>query len=252
MQHCIDESLAFLISHSADALSSAQHEQFFQWVNRRYNGEPIAYIVGETGFWDLNLYCNSSTLIPRSDTEILVEWALSLPLPNDASVLDLGTGTGAIALSLASQHPGWMVTGVDVVMDAVVLAKRNAERNQLDATFLQSDWFASLQHQKFDLIVSNPPYVEENSPYLHKGDLRYEPQTALVSGQCGLADIRTIIDNAKDYLTNNGWLLIEHGHKQALMVQSELKQKQYIQIETRKDLNSLDRVTGGCNSFFRR
>lgn len=250
MQHCINKDLAFLISHSSDVLQQPQLEQFIQWVQRRELGEPIAYIVGETGFWSLNLYCNSSTLIPRSDTETLIEWALSLPLPEDARVLDLGTGTGAIALSLASQKPNWSVTGADVVEDAVRLAERNAKRNNLDVTFVQSNWFASLQSKKqsrrFDLIVSNPPYVEADSPYLNQGDLRYEPRTALVSEHDGMADLCTIIDGAKRHLQRNGWLLMEHGHQQGSKVQSELKQHGYTQVDTRKDLNLLDRVSGGC------
>ena len=246
MQHCIHQDLAFLISHGADALAPQHLEQFYQWVQRRELGEPIAYIVGETGFWNLHLYCNNSTLIPRSDTETLIEWALSLPLPDDARVLDLGTGTGAIALALASQKPNWSVTGADVIENAVELAQRNAQRNNLKATFVQSNWFASLSDSKFDLIVSNPPYVEANSPYLNKGDLRYEPRTALVSEHDGMADLRTIIGGSTSYLRSNGWLLMEHGHLQGSKVQSELKQNGYAQVDTRKDLNLLDRVSGGC------
>ncbi len=246
MQHCIDKDLAFLISHNSKILERVHQEKFFEWVQRRELGEPIAYIVGETGFWNLALYCDNSTLIPRDDTETLVEWALSLPVPDNASVLDLGTGTGAIALALASQKKEWSVVGVDKVQEAVELATRNAQRNQLDVVFNCSDWFSSLAQRKFDLIVCNPPYVESNSPYLQRGDLRYEPSTALVSLNEGMADIITIINTATRHLNHNGWLLIEHSNEQAIKVQSVLKQNEYIQINTRKDLNQLDRVSGGC------
>lgn len=245
MQHCLNVNSAYLIVHADRPIDAIHRSTFEQWIARRVLGEPFAYIVGTCGFWDLELYCDNSTLIPRADTETLVEWALSLPMTSRAKVLDLGTGTGAIALALAKERPTWQVSAIDCIHDAVLLARKNALHNGLNVAVYQSDWFATIEAQKFDLIVSNPPYVEPDSEYLMRGDLRFEPKTALVAGDDGFSAIRKIIQSAKQFLVSGGWLLIEHGDTQAHKVTSEFAINQYCDIATHTDLNGRDRVTGG-------
>jgi release factor glutamine methyltransferase len=183
-------------------------------------------------------------LIPRPDTETLVEKALSLDLPTDAKLLDLGTGTGAIALSLASEQPNWQVTAVDFSEQAVALAKRNQQKLALNnVTVLHSNWFSAVPNQQFDLIVSNPPYIDEQDEHLSQGDVRFEPMSALVAPDNGMADIKVIIEQARQYLAPNGYLLIEHGYQQALLLQEFFAQMAYSNILTIKDMAGCDRVT---------
>lgn len=217
--------------------------EFQSVLAKRLAGMPIAFIIGTQDFWSLNLAVDSCTLIPRQDTESLVEAALHLPLPDSAEVVDLGTGTGAIALALAKERPLWTVMGVDYIEQAVALAKRNAQRNRLDVEFLQSDWFSSIKDRQFHLIVTNPPYVETDSAYLQQGDLRFEPMSALCSGEDGLDDIRIIIEQAFDCLFSGGYLVIEHGFSQAQIISELLHAKGYVQIATKTDYNGLSRVT---------
>lgn len=224
-------------------LTEAQQILFEKFVLKRRQGIPVAYIVGHKGFWTLDLQVAPSTLIPRPETELLVEIVLDLNLAN-ADCLDLGTGTGAIALAIASEKPQWQITGVDVVQDAVTLAQSNARRNNItNARFMQSNWFAAIESQRFDIIVSNPPYVEDDSPYLQQGDVRFEPASALTSGKDGMKDILHIIANAKAHLNPQGWLLFEHGYQQADAVQQAFQRHNFKNIHSKKDYSELDRVT---------
>lgn len=243
--YALDKNRTWLYTHSDYALSDAELIKINALLAKRIAGQPIAHLVGERDFWSLTLEVNASTLIPRPDTETLVEWALELPLLANARVLDLGTGTGAIALALASEQPSWQVIGVDKSDDAVQLALNNAQKNQLQQVeFKSSDWFEQVAGS-FDLIVSNPPYIDGQDPHLQQGDVRFEPMSALVAEQQGLADIVHIIDQAPHYLRDQAWLLIEHGYQQAEQVRELLKAKGFQQVETREDLGGQPRISGG-------
>jgi len=214
-------------------------------VERRKSGEPIAYIIGEKSFWTLTLNSNSSTLIPRPETELLVEKALEfLSVKPKAKVLDLGTGTGAIALAIASERKNDQVIASDYVQEAVQLAKENAIRNEIkNVEIIHSDWFSHIDGTDFDLIVSNPPYVEENDLHLNQGDLRFEPNSALVSADGGLADIKIILDQSRSRLVNGGMLMIEHGYQQACAVGKIFHEFGYESINVDKDLSGLERIS---------
>lgn len=242
----LEQSQTFLYTWPDKALSSGQLARFESWVERRVAGEPVAYITGWRDFWSLRLKVSPATLIPRPETELLVEQVLALNLPEGARICDLGTGTGAIALALASERPDCAVTGVDVVQDAITLAQENAVLNGIgNATFLHSSWFAALSGQRFDVLVSNPPYVESQSAYLSMGDVRFEPDSALTSGDDGLEDIRYILANAHSYLQPAGWLLFEHGYQQGAAIRTLFDAHEYQKIQTLQDLNGLDRITFG-------
>lgn len=243
LSHVLDRPRSWLYTWPETHLTPEQATHFEQLLTRRQSGVPVAYLVGEREFWSLPLKVNDSTLIPRPDTEVLVECAIALLDLNTASVLDLGTGTGAIALALASESDNWSVTGVDQSSDAIKLAKENAANLGLDVRFLQSDWFSAVPPQGFDMILSNPPYISESDPHLKQGDVVYEPTSALVSGIDGLDDIRKILTQAPAYLKPNGWLLLEHGWTQAAEVAELLQQAGFSAIATRQDLGGQDRVT---------
>jgi len=215
-------------------------------LERRRQGEPVAYILGQQGFWSLDLEVSPDTLIPRPDTEVLVETVLALPLAGEARVLDLGTGTGAIALALAHERPRWTVLGVDRIPEAVELARRNAERLRLDnVRFAESHWFSALEGQRFALIVSNPPYIAGSNHHLDEGDVRFEPRSALVAGADGLDDIRELIAAAPAHLQPGGWLWLEHGFEQAGAVRELLVRQGFAEVESRCDLGSHQRISGG-------
>ena len=227
--------------------SAAQCQRYRELLERRRQGEPVAYLLGQRGFWSLDLQVEPSTLIPRPDTERLVELALQLGPQEPAQVLDLGTGSGAIALAVAAERAHWQVTGCDRIADAVALAERNRQRLQLgNVRFVQSDWFAELGQQRFALILSNPPYIAEDDPHLQQGDLRFEPHSALVSGADGLDDIRQIVAQAPAHLLPSGWLLLEHGWQQASAVQQLLRDQGFSEVQSWQDLGGHQRVTGGC------
>ncbi|MBD8567434.1 MULTISPECIES: peptide chain release factor N(5)-glutamine methyltransferase [Pseudomonas syringae group] len=221
---------------------------FAGYLQRRRTGEPVAYILGQQGFWKLDLEVAPHTLIPRPETEMLVEAALELvPAFAPTQVLDLGTGTGAIGLALANDRRQWKITAVDRVPEAVELAERNRQRLQLDnAEVLNSHWFSALEGRQFDLIISNPPYIAETDPHLSMGDVRFEPGSALTSGPDGLDDLRTIISEAPVHLTPGGWLLLEHGYDQGPAVRELLIRHGFERIQTRRDLGEHERITFGC------
>lgn len=219
---------------------------FASYLERRRQGEPVAYILGQQGFWSLDLEVAPHTLIPRPETELLVELALHCIPGERARALDLGTGTGAIALALGRERGGWQVVAVDRVPEAVALAERNRVRLGLaNVSVRASHWFSALEGERFDVIVSNPPYIRSQDPHLHEGDVRFEPSSALVSGRDGLDDIRHIIANAPAHLAEAGWLLLEHGYDQAPRVRELMAQQGFEQIESREDLGGHERVTLG-------
>ena len=245
LAHVLQQRRTWLYTWSDRLLSAEQQQAADALLARRLAGEPVAYLLGERDFWSLSLNVNPSTLIPRPDTETLVEWALELPLPANSRMLDLGTGTGAIALALASEQPSWQVSGVDFNADAVALAQANAARNQLArVSFMQSDWYSAVSGD-FDLIVSNPPYIDEDDEHLAQGDVRFEPRSALVADNHGLSDLALIIDRAPGFLRANGWLLLEHGYQQADAVCELLRGRGFAEVSNRRDLGGQPRISGG-------
>lgn len=247
---------ASLLAFGETLLTAAQIQRLESLLARRLTGEPLAYILGEREFWSLNLAVSPATLIPRPDTEILVEQALVkaqhfLDKNSSLRILDLGTGTGAIALALGCELTPQCrkcgvnldIIGVDFQPQAVALAQQNAERNGIqNVQFLQSDWFSNLSGE-FDIIVSNPPYIDAADPHLAQGDVRFEPNSALVAADNGLADLNHIIQTTPNYLRQNGWLFLEHGFEQRTAVQTIFKQNQWKNIQTVKDYGGNDRVT---------
>lgn len=226
--------------------SAEQLSAFNAMLQRRRAGEPVAYILGQQGFWSLELEVAPHTLIPRPDTELLVETALELLPATPLRALDLGTGTGAIALALASERPGWRVTGVDRVAEAVALAERNRQRLKLsNAEFRPSQWFSALAGERYGLIVSNPPYIAADDRHLGEGDVRFEPASALVAGVDGLDDIRQIIAQAPPHLEPGGWLLLEHGYDQAAAVRELLAAAGFARVHSRRDLGGHERISLG-------
>ncbi|AXT37310.1 peptide chain release factor N(5)-glutamine methyltransferase [Alteromonas sp. BL110] len=249
LANILGKSQTYLFTWPDKTLTAAELAQLEAAVTKRKRGEPVAYIIGKRDFWTLSLFTSPDTLIPRPDTEVLVEqvlnWASEHP-SQPLSICDLGTGTGAIALALASELPEASVTGVDFQQGAVKLATRNAQANNLiNARFVQSDWFSALDGQTFDIIVSNPPYIEETSPYLDEGDVRFEPKTALTSGYDGLDDIKHIIKNAPEYLKKGALLAFEHGFSQGSAVNTLLTDAGFVKVKTVKDFGNNDRVTLG-------
>ncbi|MGE5450594.1 MAG: peptide chain release factor N(5)-glutamine methyltransferase [Acidobacteriota bacterium] len=240
----LGQSRAWLLAHDQDALPPHAAATFETWLTRRAQGEPLAYLVGDKEFFGLPLAVNPDVLIPRPDTEILVEWALDrIPTDHPFDVLDLGTGSGAIALAIQQHRPQARVVAVDASEGALRTAQSNAERLGLPVQFRRGSWLQPVQGDRFDLIVSNPPYIAEGDPHLVA--LTHEPITALTAGPDGLDDIRQIIDGAREHLRPGGWLLLEHGYDQAVAVTQLLQQAGYGAIQTRRDLGGQNRCTGG-------
>lgn len=226
-------------------LSPEVGQRYEELVKRREQGIPIAYLLGQREFYGLDLWVDERVLIPRPETELLVDLALDCAGEAQAQVLDLGTGSGAIALALASQRPAWSLVAVDQSQEALAVAKANQEHLGIqNVEFYRSDWFASIPPQSFDVIVSNPPYVEPDSEYLQQGDVRFEPISALVAPNDGLADLFAIIDKASMYLKSGGFIWLEHGYQQAARLRHYLVDRGYRGAETHCDLQGLDRVTG--------
>lgn len=254
LSYILGKSVTNLIAYPDAELTEKQCKDFLTCVERRKLGEPFAYIKKSRSFWNIELEVNPSVLIPRPETELLVEKIISLNLKPTARILDLGTGSGAIAISLAFHQPEWTIVATDKSTLSLELAIRNAQKYHLsNITFYQGSWFRALplnnQSNSFDVIVSNPPYITANSEYLKKGDVRFEPLHALVSEKNGLADIEEIIFNAKRYLKPGGYLMIEHGYDQAHAVQALFLQAEFSQIDSIKDIQNLNRVTYGVNAI---
>lgn len=242
----LDKPASYLLSRPETPLTEAQQQQFMALLARRCQGEPVAYLLGWQGFWTLDLEVSRHTLIPRPDTETLVEQLLARFDQAPRRLVDLGTGSGAIALALASERPGWEIWGVDRIPEAVELAERNRQRLRLDRVqFVCGDWLTPLAG-RFDLIVSNPPYIDPADPHLQQGDVRFEPHSALVADDAGLADIRTIARAAPAYLNPGGWLVFEHGYNQAEAVRTLLARLGYQRGQTLQDYAANDRVTLAC------
>ncbi len=247
LQHVLNVEHAFLLTHSEYELTSAQKQSFLQLLERRIQGVPVAYLIGKRDFYDLTFKVNEAVLIPRSETELLVELALE-KIPSDRlyRILDLGTGSGAIALTLAKHRPLAQMVAVDVSPAALAVCRENARILQVDnVCCVTGSWFDELSGERFDLIVSNPPYVAHGDPHLQRGDLRFEPQVALVAEGSGLACIQHIIAAAPQYLVKMGWLLLEHGHDQTEACRELLQQADFSNMCSHPDLAGIMRVSGG-------
>lgn len=236
----------FILAFGETALTDDELMRLDALLARRAAGEPVAYLIGQREFWSLPLEVSPATLIPRPDTECLVEQALARLPATPCRILDLGTGTGAIALALASERPDCHVTALDVIPEAVALAKRNAQRLGIDnVTILQSHWFSALTDVRFSLIVSNPPYIDGDDPHLSQGDVRFEPKSALVADDAGLADLETLVTEARRFLEDNGWLMLEHGWQQGEAVRELFTRAGYQAVETCRDYGGNERLTLG-------
>ncbi|WP_242893529.1 peptide chain release factor N(5)-glutamine methyltransferase [Stenotrophomonas maltophilia] len=247
--HVLDRPRSWLFAHATDPLAANDQAAFEALLARRVAGEPVAYLTGRRGFWTLDLEVDPATLIPRPETELLVELALERLPPDQALQLaDLGTGSGAIALALASERPRAQVLATDASPGALAVAARNAARHDLrNVRFAEGghDWYAPLQGARFDLIASNPPYIASDDPHLEQGDLRFEPSTALASGMDGLDDIRRIVEGAQAHLRPGGWLLIEHGWDQGAAIRALFEATGFAEVQTVQDLEQRDRITLG-------
>lgn len=236
-----------LITQSERALSATEAKQLHTLFQRRVAGEPMAYLLGEREFFGLTFRVDAAVLIPRPDTELLVELALQ-HLPQNARILDMGTGSGAIAIAIAHTRRDAQVTALDVSESALLVAGSNAKNNQVDVEFLRSDWFAAIADRQFDLIVSNPPYIVAGDRHLSEGDLRFEPIDALTDHADGLSALRIISQQATRHLSDDGWLLMEHGYDQAEAVRDLLKQNNFTEVQSWRDLANIERVSGGKKS----
>jgi len=246
LSHCLGRPRAWLYTWPEKEVEAESARRFRQMLDGRRNGQPIAYLIGEREFWSLPLLVNAATLIPRPETETLVSWALDLELPGEARVLDLGTGSGAIALAVASARPDWQVTGIDASEAALQVARANGEHTGLQGVrFLRSDWYGAVRGLRFHALLGNPPYVDVGDPHLACGDVRFEPRTALVSADGGLADLRHLVRGAPAHLLDGGWLLLEHGFEQAPAVRDMLAAAGFGSVRTRRDLEGRERITGG-------
>ncbi|KFN47816.1 hypothetical protein N787_07695 [Arenimonas metalli CF5-1] len=246
LAHAMQRPRSWFYAHASDVLDAADAEAFEALVRRRLHGEPVAQITGQRGFWSLELAVTADTLIPRPETERLVELALDrMPRAEPLRVLDLGTGTGAIALAIASERPLAEVTATDASAAALAVAAGNARDAGLPVRFLPGDWFAAVPREQFDLVLSNPPYLADDDPHLQQGDLRFEPRSALASGADGLDAIRAISAGAPAHLAPGGWLLVEHGFEQGEAVRALFRAAGLEQVATERDLEHRDRVTLG-------
>ncbi|MBA2657053.1 MAG: peptide chain release factor N(5)-glutamine methyltransferase [Tatlockia sp.] len=249
LAHVLMKTRSFLYAYPDTFLKASQWQAFKELIEQRLQGLPIAYLTGTREFWSLPLNINAAVLIPRPETELLVELTLDLLAAKpQAQILELGTGSGAIALACASERPDWQITAVDCSSAALNLAKENAKNLNLvnGINFCLSDWFSNLApNQRFDAIVTNPPYIAANDPHLFIGDLRFEPSLALVSGEDGLTAIKHLIQHSLDWLKPGGLLLMEHGFDQKSVIKSMLNNYGYSQVQCWQDWQKRDRVSGG-------
>jgi release factor glutamine methyltransferase len=241
LAHALGVSRSWLIAHAGDGPDTGPYRSF---LDRRARGEPLAYIVGDKDFWSLRLIVTAAVLVPRPETELLVERALALLPSKIAEAADLGTGSGAIALALASERPHWRITATDASAEALTVARTNASRLRLpQVSFLQGSWLEPLKNRRFDLIVSNPPYIAATDPALLHPALKCEPQSALASGSDGMDALREIIEGASCHLERGGWLLLEHGATQGADVARKLVAKGFHHVTSRRDLAGHERIT---------
>ena len=245
--HALNIPRVYLHTHPEykDKITLSQKNKINDLLNRRRQGEPLAYIIGSREFYSLLFTVTPDTLIPRPETELLVDIILDNPIytkNSPVSLLELGTGSGAIAIAIGVHRPDWKIEAVDISKKALKIAQQNADNLKATIKFYSSDWFNNIK-KKYHIIVSNPPYISAHDPHLTEGDLRFEPQTALVSGQDGLEAIKNIIQQARHYLIKQGIVALEHGYTQADSVQNILRQQGFVNIKTYKDLSGIPRVT---------
>jgi release factor glutamine methyltransferase len=252
LQSVLDAGHAHLITYPDQVLTPDQEQKFNSFISRRINGEPIAYLVGEREFYSLRFEVTPAVLIPRPETELLVDQALErIPTRGPSKVLDLGTGSGAVAIAIAKRRPLASITAVDFSDDALIVARMNAKyHNATNVCIVDGDWYTGVAGEEFDLIVSNPPYVADGDPHLGQGDLRFEPRTALVAGADGLDCVRRIIDSAADHLIRGGWLLLEHGYDQSEACCQLLRGAGFGEVFSCSDLAGVMRVSGGKRGSF--
>lgn len=248
LQHVLGVEQAYILTHIDQLLTPQQESYFSQLIAKRVEGVPIAYLIGEREFYSLTFSVSDAVLIPRPETELLVDLTLArMPQDKPCRILDLGSGCGAVAITIAKYRPESQVIAIDYSAAAISVARSNARNlNINNIEIRRGDWFKALAEEKFDLIVSNPPYVAEHDPHLQQGDLRFEPPLALSAGEDGLMCIRHIIANAPKYLATDGWLLFEHGYNQAAACRDLLAKHRFCALFSEKDLAGIIRVSGGC------
>ncbi len=249
--HVLQCNTAHLAAWPEKNLSEEQASQYLQLMQQRKEGLPVAHLTGSREFWSLNFSVNNNTLIPRPETETLVEFVLEkFANTKSLKLLDMGTGTGAIAIAIATEKPEWKIFASDVSEQALNLAIQNSEQHQTsNTTFIHSDWFNDISEHDFDIIVSNPPYIADDDPHLSAGDVRFEPQSALTAGETGMDDIEHLCLHAKNHLLKNGWLIVEHGYNQKQLVADSFAKNGYTEIEQRNDLSGHTRMTAGKRKF---
>lgn len=245
LAHALQKPRSHLFAWPEKIPTPAQQARFLALAKQRAAGQPVAYLTGHQEFWSMDLHITPDVLIPRPETELLVELALQRLPDKQAQVAELGTGSGAIALALASERPAWAITATDISQAALDVARRNAHRLGRSITWCHGNWCHALPAQKYDLIISNPPYIAENDPHLKQGDICFEPEQALSSGPTGLTDLQTIATTAVKFLKPGAWLQLEHGYNQQSDVTRILEQAGYQNIETQQDLAGHPRVTSG-------
>lgn len=245
--YVLKKDRSYLVSWPEKEIENAQLLKFQDLVEQRLHGHPVAHLIQQKEFWSLNLQVSPDTLIPRPETELIVEQILDLNFETEnKSLLDLGTGSGAIAIALATEKPQWKVTATDSSTEALIIAKNNARQHKIkNIIFSMGSWFSAVSDQQFDIIVCNPPYIAESDPHLSEGDVRFEPSSALISGKDGLEDIRHIIAHAPDHLKPSGMLIIEHGYDQKQAVKRLFEKTGFQHIKQQADLAGMDRSTLG-------
>ena len=247
LSHVLQCNTAHLVAWPEKELSDEQAAEFLRLIERRQTGIPVSQLTGSKEFWSLNFSVDNSTLIPRPETESLVEFILEkFSGSKNLNLLDMGTGTGAIAIAIGTEKPGWKIIASDVSPQALALAAQNSRDHQTDnITFIHSNWFENIDQQDFDVIVSNPPYIASDDPHLSQGDVRFEPQSALSSGEKGMDDIEHLCAHAKNHLSKNGWLIVEHGYNQERLVADCFTKNGYSEITQKMDLSGHVRMTAG-------